>query len=60
MNENNAYLAVSEPRPFQISLLSAFNEIAQTFLGTAHGKFHTSLQSYLDGGIAIDGAYFTR
>ena len=61
MNENNAYLAVPETRrPFQISLLSAFNEIAQTFLRTPHGKVHTSLQSYLDGGVAIDGAYFTR
>ncbi len=61
MNENNAGLAVPEAwRPFQVSLLLAFNEIAQTFLRTAHGQVHSSLQSYLDGRVAIDGAYFTR
>lgn len=61
MNENNAYLAAAETRrPFQISLLSEFNEIAQTFLRIAHGKVHTAVQSYLDGRVAIDGAYFTR
>src|SRR5271165_5212455 len=61
MNENTACLPVPETRrPFQVSLLSAFNEIAQTFLRTAHGDIYTSLQSYLDGGVVIDGAYFTR
>ncbi|MGA9548727.1 MAG: hypothetical protein WBS14_13755, partial [Rhodomicrobium sp.] len=45
---------------FQGSLLSAFDKIAQTFLGTAHGKVHSSLQRYLDGGVAIGGAHFTR
>jgi len=47
MNENNA-------------LLPAFDEIAQTFLRTAHGNVYNSLQSYLDGRVAIDGASFTR
>ena len=68
MNENNTYLPVPESRrPFQGSLLSAFDKIAQTFLGTAHGKVHSSLQRYLsslqrylDGGVAIGGAHFTR
>jgi hypothetical protein len=61
MNENNAYVAVAEARrPFQVSLLSAFDEIAQTFLKAARGSAHTSLQSYLDGRVAIGNAYFTR
>ena len=61
MNESNANLAAAETRrPFQLSLLSAFHEIAQTCLRTAHGKVHTTLQSYLDGGVAVGGAYFTR
>ena len=61
MNESNTYLPVPESRrPFQGSLLSAFDKIAQTFLGTAHGKVHSSLQRYLDGGVAIGGAHFTR
>ena len=61
MNENNTYLPVPESRrPIQGSLLSAFDKIAQTFLGTAHGKVHSSLQRYLDGGVAIGGAHFTR
>lgn len=61
MNENNTYLPVPESRrPFQGSLLSAFDKIAQTFLGSAHGKVHSSLQRYLDGGVAIGGAHFTR
>ena len=61
MNEKNTYLPVPESRrPFQGSLLSAFDKIAQTFLGTAHGKVHSSLQRYLDGGVAIGGAHFTR
>lgn len=61
MNENNAYLAAPEARhSFQVNLLSAFDEIAQTFLNAAQGKVHTSLQRYLDGRVAIGGAYFTR
>jgi len=61
MNENNASLAVAEARrPFQVSLLSAFDEIAGTFLKAARGSAHTSLQGYLDGGVPIGNAYFTR
>jgi hypothetical protein len=61
MNEHNACLAAAETRrPIQISLLSAFNEIAQTFLSIARGKVHIPVQSYLDGRVAIDGSYFTR
>jgi hypothetical protein len=57
MNENGACLPMPETRP---NLLSAFDEIAQTFLGTGQGKVHNSLQKYLDGGVAIGGSYFTR
>ena len=61
MNASNTYSPVPESRrPFQVGLLSAFDEIAQTFLRTAHGKVHSSLQRYLDGGVAIGGAHFTR
>jgi hypothetical protein len=61
MNQINAYVAVAEARrPFQVRLLSAFDEIAQTFLKAARGRAHTSLQSYLDGVVAIGGACFTR
>ena len=61
MNQNNACLAVPEARhSFQVNLLSAFDEIAQTFLKATQAKGHTSLQRYLDGKIAIRGEYFTR
>ena len=60
MNDNACLLAAEARRPFQVSLLSAFDEIAQTVLKTAHGKVHTSLQSYLDGAVSLSGAYFSR
>ena len=61
MNENNASMAVAEARrPFQLSLLSEFDEIARTCLKAARGSAHTSLQAYLDGRVAIGDAYFTR
>ena len=60
MNDNACFAGTEAWRPFHISLLSAFDEIAQTFLGSAHGKVHSSLQRYLDGGVAIGGAHFTR
>ncbi len=62
MNEGNRNLAAAAPswRPLQASLLSAFDEIAQTFLKTAHETAHASLQSYLDGRVSIGGASFTR
>ena len=65
-NSNNTTELISDfavaeaRRPFQVSLLSAFDEIAQTFLKAARGSAHTSLQSYLDGRVAIGNAYFTR
>ena len=53
--------ATAEARQrFQVSLLPVFDEIAHTFLKASHGKVHTSLQSYLDGGVSIGDAYFTR
>jgi len=61
MIENNAYVAVAEARqPFQVSLLSEFDEIARTFLKAARGSAHTALQGYLDGRVPIGNAYFTR
>ncbi len=61
MNQNNACVPVAEPRrPFQIRLLSAFDEIAQTYLKAAQGSAHIYLQSYLDGVVAIGDAHFTR
>jgi len=58
---NNAYLAGTEARrPFHVSLLSAFDEIAQTVLKTARAKVHISLQSYLDGRVLIGGADVSR
>ncbi len=61
MKENTPYLRASDyRRPYQAGLLSAFDEIAQTFLKTAHRKVHGSLQPYLDGEVAIGGAHFTR
>ncbi len=61
MNENNACVAMAESRrPFQVSLLSEFDEIARTFLKAARGSAHISLQGYLDGRVAIGNAYFTR
>jgi len=61
MNKHSACLAGPEARhSFQVNLLSAFDEIAQTFLGAAQGKVHTSLQSYLDSKVAIGGDCLTR
>ena len=61
MNENNAYVAVAEARrPFRVSLLTEFDEIARIFLKASGGNAHTSLQDYLDGRVAIANAYITR
>ena len=60
MNDN-ACLAGTEARgPFHVSLLSEFDEIAQTVLKTARAKVHISLQSYLDGRVLIGGAHISR
>ena len=61
MNQNNACVSVAEARrPFKVWLLSAFDEIAETYLEAARGSAHTSLQSYLDGAVAIGEIFFTR
>jgi len=58
---NNALLAAPDAtRHFQPSLLSAFNEIAHTFLEACHRLKYASLQCYLDGRVAISGAPVTR
>ncbi len=58
---NNANLAATESRRrFQGSLLQAFDEIAQNLLKASHKRGYVSLQSYLDGGVSIGDAYFTR
>ena len=61
MHQNNAPVVVTETsRPLQLRLLSAFDEIAQTYLKAARGSAHTHLQNYLDGLVAIGDAHFTR
>jgi hypothetical protein len=58
---NNANLAVTETRHrFEVSLLHVFDEIARNLLKASHKRGYVSLQSYLDGGVAIGDAYFTR
>jgi hypothetical protein len=58
---NNANLAVTETRHrFEVSLLHAFDEIARNLLKASHKRGYVSLQSYLDGGVSIGDAYFTR
>ena len=58
---NNANLVATETRRrFQGSLLQAFDEIAQNLLKASHKRGYVSLQSYLDGGVSIGDAYFTR
>ena len=58
---NNANLAAAEtPHRFQVSLLQAFDEIAQNLLTAPHKIEYVSLQSYLDGSVAIGGGFFAR
>ena len=58
---NNVNVAATETRRrFQTSLLQAFDEIAQGLLTAPHKIEHVSLQSYLDGGVAIGGGFFRR
>ena len=44
----------------QVNLLPAFDEIAQNLLKASHKRGYVSLQSYLDGGVAIGGGFFRR
>ena len=65
MNDKEVLTEAVEPRPHQSSLLSTFEEIAQTFLSSVsgergNGKVFTSLQDYLDGSVLINGAYCRR
>jgi hypothetical protein len=65
MNEKESMTDTDGRRRLQSSLLSKFEEIAQTFLNTLHGergngKVFTCLQGYLDGSELVDGAYCRR
>jgi hypothetical protein len=65
MNEKEVLAEVEKRGSRQSSLLSAFEEIAQTFLSLVSGewqnrKVFASLQDYLDGSVVIDGAYCRR
>ena len=65
MNEKESMTDAGGRRRLQSSLLSKFEEIAQTFLNMltgerGNGKIFTSLQDYLDGSELIDGAYCRR
>ena len=65
MNDIEVLTEAEERRRRQSSLLSTFEEIAQTFLSSVNGergngKVFTSLQDYLDGSVLINGAYCRR
>ena len=65
MNDKMVLTEAEEERPRPSSLLSTFEEIAQTFLSLVsgergNGKDFISLQDYLDSSILINGAYCTR
>ena len=64
MNDKEVLTEAEELRR-QSSLLSTFEEIAQTFLSSVSGergdgKVFTFLQDYLDGPVLINGAYCSR
>ena len=64
MNDKEVLTEAEELRR-QSSLLSTFEEIAQTFLSSVsgergNGKVFTFLQDYLDGSVLINGAYCSR
>ncbi len=65
MNEKEVMTEDAGRRRLQSSLLSKFEEIAQTFLSMltgerGNGQVFTSLQDYLDGAVVVDGAYCRR
>jgi len=65
MNEKEVVTEAEERRRRQSSMLSTFEEIAQTFLNSVCGergnsKVFTYLQDYLDGSVMINGAYCRR
>jgi hypothetical protein len=64
MNDKEVLTEAEELRR-RSSLLSTFEEIAQTFLSSVsgergNGKVFTFLQGYLDGSVLINGAYCNR
>ena len=65
MNDKEVLTEAEEQRRRQSSVLSKFEEIAQTFLSLVsgerrNGKAFISLQDYLDGSVLINGAYCRR
>src|SRR6516165_5053660 len=65
MSEKKVLTEIDERRRRQSSLLSIFEEIAQTFLNSVSGErgngtVFTSLQEYLDGSVLIGDAYCRR
>ncbi len=60
MNSKTDLSAAEVQQRLSMSLLPAFDEIAQTLLKEPHRKAHTSLQSYLDGTVAVGSAFLTR
>src|SRR6516164_3838324 len=64
MNDKEVLIEAEELRR-QSSLLSTFEEIAQTFLSSVRGergdgKVFTFLQDYLDGSVLMNGAYCSK
>ena len=65
MNEKEVVTEAEQRRRRQSSMLTTFEEIAQTFLNSVNGergnsKVFTYLQDYLDGSVLINGAYCRR
>jgi len=60
---NTTYVAATATevrRNFEVSLLPAFDEIAETYLRAFHRSGYSTLQRYLDSRVAIGGAYYRR
>ncbi len=58
---NKEYLVDTETHGrFEEACFPAFDEVAEAFLIASHRMGHSSLQNYLDEGVAIAGAYFRR
>ncbi len=61
MNTTYAAATATEVRRnFEVSLLPAFDEIAETYLKAFHRSGYATLQRYLDSRIAIGGVYYRR
>ncbi len=60
---NTTYVAAAATevrRNFEVSLLPAFDEIAETYLKAFRRLGYATLQRYLDSKIAIGGVYYRR